>query len=31
MVTHWNVSRAGIDLATQELNAVVQKKKGQVA
>ena len=31
MVTHWNVSRAGIDRAIQELNAVVQKKKGQVA
>src|ERR1700674_4549196 len=31
MVTHWNVSRAGIDRAIQELNTVVQKKKGQVA
>jgi len=31
MVTHWNVNRAGIDRAIQELNAVVQKKKGQVA
>ena len=31
MVTHWNVSRAGIDRAVQELKAVVQKKKGQVA
>ena len=31
MVTHWNVNRAGIDRAIQELSAVVQKKKGQVA
>jgi threonine aldolase len=31
MVTHWNVSRAGIDRAIQELKTVVQKKKGQVA
>jgi len=31
MVTHWNVNRAGIDRAILELNAVVQKKKGQVA
>src|SRR6202040_3424884 len=29
MVTHWNVTRAGIDRAIQELIAVVQKKKGQ--
>jgi len=31
MVTHWNVNRAGIDRAIQELNTVVHKKKGQVA
>ena len=31
MVTHWNVNRAGIERAIQELSAVVQKKKGQVA
>jgi threonine aldolase len=31
MVTHWNATRAGIDRAIQELNAVVHKKKGQVA
>lgn len=31
MVTHWNVDRAGIQRAIQELGAVVQKKKGQVA
>jgi threonine aldolase len=31
MVTHWNVSRAGVDRAIQELITVVQKKKGQVA
>jgi len=31
MVTHWNVNRAGIDRAIQELQAVVRKKKGQVA
>jgi threonine aldolase len=31
MVTHWNVNRAGVDRAIQELSAVVQKKKGQVA
>jgi hypothetical protein len=31
MVTHWNVNRAGIDRAIQELGAVVQMKKGQVA
>ena len=29
MVTHWNVSRAGIDRAIQELNAVVQRKKAR--
>jgi threonine aldolase len=31
MVTHWNVDRAGIERAIQELSTVVQKKKGQVA
>lgn len=31
MVTHWNVSRAGVERAVRELIAVVQKKKGQVA
>jgi threonine aldolase len=31
MVTHWNVDRAGIERAIQELIAVIQKKKGQVA
>jgi threonine aldolase len=31
MVTHWNVSRAGVERAVQELIAVVRKKKGQVA
>jgi len=31
MVTHWNVNRAGIERALGELNAVVRKKKGQVA
>jgi threonine aldolase len=31
MVTHWNVSRAQIDRALQELKAVVLKQKGQVA
>ena len=31
MVTHWNVNRAGIERAIQELSAVVQRKKGQVA
>ena len=31
MVTHWNVSRAGIERAIQEIGAVVQKRKGQVA
>ncbi len=31
MVTHWNVSCAGIERAIQEVRTVVQKKKGQVA
>ena len=31
MVTHWNVDRAGIERALQELNAVVRKQKGHVA
>ncbi|HUL32356.1 MAG TPA: GntG family PLP-dependent aldolase [Candidatus Eisenbacteria bacterium] len=31
MVTHWDVNRAGIERALQELRAVVLKKKGQVA
>ena len=31
MVTHWNVHRAGIDRALQELRAAALKKKGQVA
>jgi threonine aldolase len=31
MVTHWNVSRAGIEHAIQELNVVLQKKKDRVA
>jgi threonine aldolase len=31
MVTHWNVNRAGIERAIQELIAVVRKQKGQVA
>jgi|SRR5579883_569884 threonine aldolase len=31
MVTHWNVGRAGIERALQELKTVVQRKKGQVA
>ncbi len=31
MVTHWNVDRAGIDRAVQELKSVVGKQKGQVA
>lgn len=31
MVTHWNVNRASIERAIQELDAVVQRKKGQVA
>jgi threonine aldolase len=31
MVTHWNVTQTGIDRAIQELGAVVQRKKGQVA
>jgi threonine aldolase len=31
MVTHWNVDRAGIERALEELNVVVRKKKGQVA
>ncbi len=31
MVTHWNVSRADIERAIQEVRRVIQKKKGQVA
>jgi threonine aldolase len=31
MVTHWNVDRAGMDRALQELKFVVGKQKGQVA
>jgi len=31
MVTHWNVNRAGIERALEELNSAVRKKKGQVA
>lgn len=31
MVTHWNVDRAGVERALQELNSVVRRKKGQVA
>jgi threonine aldolase len=31
MVTHWNVDRAGVERALQELNGVVGKKKGRVA
>jgi threonine aldolase len=31
MVTHWNVDRAGVDRALQELKTVILKKKGQVA
>src|SRR5271165_1534283 len=31
MVTHWNVSRSGIERAIEELRNVVQKRKGHVA
>jgi len=31
MVTHWNVDRAGVERALQELKVVAQKKKGQGA
>jgi threonine aldolase len=31
MVTHWNVDRAGIERALEELKSVVERKKGQVA
>ena len=31
MVTHWNVDRAGMDRALQELKSVAGKQKGQVA
>jgi len=29
MVTHWNVDRAGVDRAVEELRTVVRKKEGQ--
>jgi hypothetical protein len=31
MVTHWNVDRAGMVRALQELKSVAGKQKGQVA